>query len=109
MNGLRTDGLTSTAAVLFIGRLIQAIASSFIWVVGYATIADNVQPEHLGKTYGFVSVVVGAGTSGGPIIAGVLFELGGYWLAWSSAFVIMVFDIILRVLMLERPRSNPGE
>ncbi|KAK1145686.1 hypothetical protein N8T08_003922 [Aspergillus melleus] len=87
------------------GRLIQAIASSFIWVVGYATIADNVQPENLGKTYGFVSVVVGAGTSGGPIIAGVLFELGGYWLAWSSAFVIIFFDIVFRLLMLERPRS----
>ncbi|KAI9037141.1 putative MFS multidrug transporter [Aspergillus affinis] len=95
----------TSAAVLFIGRLIQAIASSFIWVVGYATIADNVQPENLGKTYGFVSVVVGAGTSGGPIIAGVLFELGGYWLAWSSAFVIIFFDIIFRLLMLERPRS----
>lgn len=92
--------------VLFIGRLIQAIASSFIWVVGYATIADNVQPENLGKTYGFVSVVVGAGTSGGPIVAGVLFELGGYWLAWSSAFVIIFFDIVFRFLMLERPKVH---
>ncbi|GKZ66468.1 hypothetical protein AnigIFM60653_007750 [Aspergillus niger] len=95
--------LATSTFTLFAGRLIQAIASSFIWVVGYATIADNVQPEHLGKTYGVISLVVAAGTSGGPMVAGILFELGGYWVAWSSAFLILILDIILRLLMLEKP------
>ncbi|GLB07059.1 hypothetical protein AtubIFM57258_002380 [Aspergillus tubingensis] len=95
--------LATSTFTLFAGRLIQAIASSFIWVVGYATIADNVQPENLGKTYGVISLVVAAGTSGGPMVAGILFELGGYWVAWSSAFIILILDIILRLLMLEKP------
>lgn len=94
--------------ILFAGRLVQAIASAFIWVVGYATIADNVQPEHLGKTYGVISLVVAAGTSAGPMVAGILFEVGGYWLAWSSAFAIILVDIVLRMLMLERPKQTPG-
>ncbi|RAL01423.1 MFS transporter [Aspergillus ibericus CBS 121593] len=98
--------LATSTFTLFVGRLIQAVASSFIWVVGYATIADNVQPEHLGKTYGVISLVVAAGTSGGPMVAGILFELGGYWTAWSSAFVILVVDIVLRLLMLEKPTKN---
>lgn len=85
---------------------MQALASSIIWVVGYSTIADNVQPEHLGKSYGTISMAVGAGTSAGPLLAGMLFQLGGYWLAWSSAFVVIVADIILRLLMLERPRNT---
>jgi MFS family permease len=107
---LRRDGLTATIAfTLFFGRLLQAVASAFIWTVGYATIADNVRQEHLGKTYGVISLVVAAGTSGGPMAAGILFEIGGYWLAWSSAFAILVVDIILRVLMIERPRTQPGE
>ncbi|PYI07365.1 MFS multidrug transporter [Aspergillus sclerotiicarbonarius CBS 121057] len=98
--------LATSTFILFAGRLIQAVASSFIWVVGYATIADNVQPEHLGKTYGVISLVVAAGTSGGPMVAGILFELGGYWTAWSSAFVILIVDIVLRLLMLEKPAKN---
>ena len=97
------------AFTLFFGRFIQAIASAFIWTVGYATIADNVKQEHLGKTYGMISLVVAVGTSGGPMAAGILFEMGGYWLAWSSAFAIIVVDIVLRALMIERPRSQPGE
>ncbi|OOF92874.1 hypothetical protein ASPCADRAFT_210117 [Aspergillus carbonarius ITEM 5010] len=98
--------LATSTFTLFAGRLIQAVASSFIWVVGYATIADNVQPEHLGKTYGVISLVVAAGTSGGPMVAGILFELGGYWTAWSSAFVILIVDIVLRLLMLEKPPTK---
>lgn len=97
-----------TAFTLFAGRLVQAIASSFIWVVGYATIADNVRPEHLGKTYGVISLIVAAGTSGGPMVAGILFELGGYWVAWSSAFAILIVDIVLRFLMLEKSKEKKG-
>ncbi|PLB42555.1 putative MFS multidrug transporter [Aspergillus candidus] len=100
--------LATSQFILFAGRLVQAIASAFIWVVGYATIADNVQPEHLGKTYGVISLVVAAGTSAGPMVAGILFEVGGYWLAWSSAFAIILVDIVLRMLMLERPKQTPG-
>ncbi|KAE8356112.1 major facilitator superfamily domain-containing protein [Aspergillus coremiiformis] len=100
--------MATSMFTLFFGRLIQAIASSFIWTVGYATIADNVNQEHLGKTYGMISLVVSAGTSGGPMAAGILFEIGGYWLAWSSAFVILVVDIVLRALMIERPKTQPG-
>ncbi|XRM49191.1 hypothetical protein ABZX51_012070 [Aspergillus tubingensis] len=37
------------------------------------------------------------------MVAGILFELGGYWVAWSSAFIILILDIILRLLMLEKP------
>ncbi|PYH95495.1 MFS multidrug transporter [Aspergillus ellipticus CBS 707.79] len=98
--------LATSAFTLFAGRLIQAIGSSCIWTVGYATIASNVHPEHLGKTYGVISLVVAAGTSGGPMVAGILFELGGYWTAWSSAFTILIADIIVRLLMLENPKSK---
>ena len=66
------------------------------------------QPEHLGKTYGVISLVVAAGTSAGPMVAGILFEVGGYWLAWSSAFAIILVDIVLRMLMLERPKQTAG-
>ncbi|KAJ5964972.1 uncharacterized protein N7479_004848 [Penicillium vulpinum] len=100
--------LATSLFVLFTGRLIQSVASTGLWVVGFATLADNVPADELGKMYGFVTVAIGVGTSGGPLVAGVLFDVGGYWVAWSSVLFIIVFDVILRCLMLERPR-NKGE
>ncbi|KAJ5170965.1 uncharacterized protein N7500_003748 [Penicillium coprophilum] len=98
--------LATSLFTLFAGRLIQSVASTGLWVVGFATLADNVPADQLGRMYGFVTVAIGVGTSGGPLVAGVLFDLGGYWVAWSSVLFIIVFDVILRCLMLERPRGT---
>lgn len=98
--------------VVFIGRLVQALASSVMWVIGFSTIADFVKQEHLGKVYGIISVAVAVGTSVGPMLSGILFDFGGYWVAWSSAFIVIVLDILLRLLMLERPKDKgkkPGK
>ena len=95
--------------VLFTGRFVQALASTVAWVVGYATIADNVKMEHLGKTYGLISMVLAISSSTGPMISGMLFDLGGYWLAWLSAFLVIICDVVLRLLMLERPKESRGK
>ncbi|EAL87177.1 MFS multidrug transporter, putative [Aspergillus fumigatus Af293] len=95
-----------TVVHIFIGRFIQAIASSFMWVVGYATIADSVDSTRLGVIYGIISVAAAVGLSAGPMVSGVLFKIGGYWTAWTSAFAILLVDIVLRFLMLENPRRK---
>ncbi|GIJ90383.1 hypothetical protein Asppvi_009337 [Aspergillus pseudoviridinutans] len=94
--------LATSLAQLFLARLWQAIASSIIWVVGLSTVADTVHTEHMGKTFGLISLAVALGSSVGPMLSGVVFELAGYWAAWSTAFVIIGIDIALRLLMLER-------
>jgi MFS family permease len=94
---------------IFIGRFIQAIASSFMWVVGYATIADSVDSKRLGMIYGVISVAAAVGLSAGPMVSVVLFKIGGYWTAWASAFAILLVDIVLRLLMLENSRRKRGE
>ena len=95
--------------VLFTGRFVQALASTVAWVVGYVTIADNVKMEHLGKTYGLISMVLAISSSTGPMISGMMFDLGGYWLAWLSAFLVIICDVVLRLLMLERPKESRGK
>ncbi|RHZ45547.1 putative MFS multidrug transporter [Aspergillus thermomutatus] len=98
--------LATSVVDVFIGRFIQAIASSFMWVVGYATIADSVDSKRLGMIYGIISVAAAVGLSAGPMVSGVLFKIGGYWTAWASAFAILLGDIVLRLLMLENPRRK---
>ncbi|RHZ68361.1 hypothetical protein CDV55_107787 [Aspergillus turcosus] len=101
--------LATSVVHLFIGRFIQAIASSFMWVVGYATIADSVDPKRRGMIYGIISTIVAIGLSAGPMVSGVLFKIGGYWTAWASAFAILLVDIVLRLLMLENSRRKRGK
>jgi MFS family permease len=95
-----------TVLMLFAGRLVQSIASTSVWVVGFATLADSVPTNEMGKMYGFVTVAIAVGTSGGPLVAGMLFDLGGYWVAWSSVLLVVIFDVILRCLMIEPLRSD---
>ncbi|KAJ5496819.1 hypothetical protein N7463_008806 [Penicillium fimorum] len=104
--GSSVIAFATSVFTLFVGRLIQAIASTTLWVVGFATIAESTAASDTGKVYGFVTVAIAVGTSGGPLVAGVLFDLGGYWVAWSSVLVVVIFDIILRCLMIENKKRN---
>lgn len=72
--------------------------------------AESVPLQHIGKIYAIVFMAASAGVSVGPMISGVLFQLGGYWAAWSSAFAIIGVDIIFRLLMIEKPiHEKTGE
>lgn len=74
--------------------------------VAFSTVAENVNPEHLGKTHRVLSVVVSGGTSAGPMLSGMLFDLGGYWVAWFSALVVVVVNIVIQSLMPEQPKDK---
>lgn len=82
------------------GRFIQAAAGSAGWIVGFATLTDNVRPEHVGKVLGTAMSFVAAGVIMGPMIAGALLQLLGYWAAWSSPFILLGMDFVARLLMI---------
>lgn len=92
--------------VLFCGRLVQAIANTGVGVLGLANLAQKTSPDELGKLYGIVSISTAIGTSGGPLIAGTLFKLAGYWTAWSCAFIGSLGAIGLQALMVEPPHGE---
>ncbi|KAJ5758079.1 uncharacterized protein N7511_006773 [Penicillium nucicola] len=94
---------SSSLAVLFVSRFVQAFANSIMWVVGYSTLAATVPIQHTAKVYSVVSVASSLGASSGPMLAGMLFQLAGYWMAWTLAFAIIAVDIIFRLLMVEKP------
>jgi MFS family permease len=96
--------LTVYAVVwLFVGRLFQCITSNALWIIGMATMAENLGTEHMGKIAGLTSTLTAAGTTAGPVLAGLLFEAGGYWCAWAGAAAFLLVDIIMRLFMIEKP------
>ncbi|KAM5434922.1 hypothetical protein McanCB56680_004839 [Microsporum canis] len=110
---------TPSLWALFVGRLLQGVAGSATWIVGFATMVDNVGMDHIGKTMGLSMTFVMTGVIGGPVIAGSLLQLVGYWATWSVPLIIILVDIIARLLMIEgrncpenhdtNSSSNPGD
>ncbi|OOQ91249.1 MFS transporter [Penicillium brasilianum] len=91
--------------IFFLGRALQAVGGSSIWVIGLATIADRVSEDHVGKVMGIVMSFVTAGPIAGPTVSGLLFETLGYWPTWTVPFAVLILDFIARLLMVEAPHE----
>ncbi|KAJ5532888.1 hypothetical protein N7494_009440 [Penicillium frequentans] len=100
--------LTTHLIWLFVGRFFQCIVSQALWIVGMATMAENLGSEHMAKIAGLSSILTAAGTTAGPLLSGLLFGAGGYWCAWAGAGAFLLVDIIMRLLMLEKPVKSSG-
>lgn len=68
--------------------------------------AENLGSEHMAKIAGLSSILTAAGTTAGPLLAGVLFEAGGYWCAWAGAAAFLLVDIIMRLMLREKPAKS---
>jgi MFS family permease len=73
-----------------------------------ATMAENLGSENIGKIAGLSATITSAGTCSGPVIAGFLFGLGGYWTAWAGVALFLIVDINMRLLMIENPQKRRG-
>lgn len=72
--------------VLFIARTIGAVSGMMLWIIGYSTLAENIEKRHMGTASGVVSGAVAAGILAGPAVSGFFVEKVGYWFAWSLCF-----------------------
>ncbi|KAE8356229.1 major facilitator superfamily domain-containing protein [Aspergillus coremiiformis] len=93
---------TLSIDTLFVGRVLQAVSGSATWIVGFATLSDNISHEQMGKTVGLAMAFVTAGQVSGPMAAGILLELVGYWPTWGAPILVLLLDMIARRLMMER-------
>ena len=91
--------------LLFLGRVLQGIAGSAVWIVALATVADTVGEEHMGKVMGLVDSFVTAGIIAGPVVSGLFLQVWGYWGTWAAPLVVLTLDIIARLVMIENPEK----
>lgn len=91
--------------ILLVGRVLQGIAGTAVWIVGISTAAERVGEENLGKVMGIANSFIMAGSISGPMVSGLLFEAFGYWPTWVAPLAVLVLDIIARLIMAEPPKS----
>jgi MFS family permease len=92
--------------VLIIGRLVQTVAGSLIWIIGMAILADTVGVGNLAKALGFTYMFVSAGLLSGPAVSGTLYALVSYSLTWTVAFVAIALGLILQLLMIPPTKKD---
>ncbi|KAL4957078.1 MFS general substrate transporter [Aspergillus filifer] len=107
--GTALTAWSTTLAILIIGRLLQTLAGSIIWIAGMAILGNSVGSERLASAFSFCTLFVSAGALSGPAISGALFEVASYSVAWSSSFVVIIVGAIFQCLLIEPPVLHPSE
>lgn len=94
--------LARTVALLIVGRVLQGLSAAIVWVVGCALLVDTVGQADVGQTMGYVSLSMSLAYLVAPLLGGIVYERAGYYPVFYMAFGIIVLDILLRLLLVEK-------
>ncbi|TKA33326.1 hypothetical protein B0A50_00879 [Salinomyces thailandicus] len=92
----------SSIGVLAAGRVLQGVSAAVVWVVGLALLVDTVGSEGIGQAMGYVGLSMSLAILVAPLLGGVVFDLAGYYAVFAMAFGLIVLDVILRLIMIEK-------
>lgn len=85
-----TAGLAQTADQLNLARFIQGVGSGFINPQGVGMIQQYFRGAERGRAFGFFGTAVGVSVAIGPVLGGLLIELGGDSFGWRLTFLVNV-------------------
>lgn len=108
-------GLAQSADQLNLARFVQGVGSGFINPQGVGMIQQYFRGAERGRAFGFFGTAVGVSVAIGPVLGGLLIELGGDLQGWRLTFLINVPVGLLTLWLgyrwfprplLHRPRLN---
>lgn len=106
-------GLASDADWLNAARFVQGIGSGLLNPQGLGMIQQHFRGDERGRAFGFLGTAVGVSVAIGPVLGGLLIELGGPQIGWRLTFLVNVpigiITIILGLLWFPRPLFQHGE
>ncbi|KAL4912486.1 major facilitator superfamily domain-containing protein [Aspergillus aurantiobrunneus] len=91
-----------TVSALVIARMFQGLSCAVVWTVGMALIVDTMGKDQVGAAMGIVSMAMTVGTVSGPFVGGIVLSNAGYHAVFGMAIGLIVVDIVLRLVMVER-------
>lgn len=100
-------GLAPDAEWLNAARFVQGIGSGLLNPQGLGMIQHYFRGDERGRAFGYFGTAVGFSVAIGPVLGGLLIELGGPVLGWRLTFLVNVpigvTAIILGLLWFPRP------
>ena len=98
--------LGSSIGILVAGRLLQGIAGGVVVTVGLALLVDTVGHKDIGQAVGWLSLSISVANLVSPLLGGVVYARAGYYAVYYMAIALIVVDIILRLLLIERKTAK---
>lgn len=101
--------LAPNLAWLFVGRIVSA-ATSASFTTANAYIADVTVPEERAKSFGMIGAAFGLGLIVGPLIGGVLGDIGHrlpFWCAAGLALLNFCYGVLLLPESLPKGKRTP--
>ncbi|XWW94321.1 hypothetical protein V2A60_002264 [Cordyceps javanica] len=92
----------ASVTALMAARLLQGLSVAIVWSVGFATIQDLVGTAELGRVTGSIFSFVSMGQLVAPALGGFLYDLGGMQAIFALSAAILVVDLTMRLLVLDR-------
>ncbi|KAF7192758.1 putative MFS-type transporter C18.02 [Pseudocercospora fuligena] len=97
---------TPSVWAMYVGRILQGMAGTGAWIVGFGMLTDAAGKQHQGKALGIAGSFITAGIITGPAVAGALLEWIGYWPAWTVPLTLLAIDFIARLAMADQPAAS---
>lgn len=82
--------------------MLQGFSAAIVWTVGLALLADTVGHDTIGQAMGYVSLSMSVAVLVAPLLGGVVYARAGYYSVFYMAFGLIVLDVILRVVLVEK-------
>lgn len=100
-------GLAPDATWLNVARFLQGLGSGLLSPQGIGMIQQYFRGAERGRAFGYLGTVVGVSVAIGPVLGGLLIELGGPELGWRLTFLVNVpigiITIVLGLFWFPRP------
>lgn len=90
--------------ILLTARILEGFSAAIVGTLGSALLRDAFGAEHIGKAMGYTSLAVSSALLLGPAIGGLLYEYGGYFQVFLPAYGLLVVEVILRLLIIEKKK-----
>ncbi|MCW4458031.1 MFS transporter [Microbacterium sp. MPKO10] len=105
-------GLAPNAEWLNIARFVQGVGSGLLNPQGVGMIQHYFRGAERGKAFGYFGSTVGVSVAIGPVLGGLIINLGGADLGWRLTFLVNVpvgvVAIILALMWFPRPLISRG-
>ena len=92
----------TSVGILLAGRILQGFSGAIVGTAGLALLVDTVGHEHIGEAMGYVSIALSLGILLAPLLAGVVYDRGGYYAVFAMAFAAIGVDLFFRVFLIEK-------
>ncbi|KAL4878776.1 MFS general substrate transporter [Aspergillus karnatakaensis] len=108
MVGTALTAWTATFAGLIIGRLLQTIAGSLLYIAGMAILGTSIPPDQIARAMGICVLFVSGGLLSAPAIAAALFNSVSYTATWLLVFLLLLLGTTIQACLLEPHNFSPG-